>query len=120
MDQQILPSGRPFYDDINFVGGISRSGYFNIKEAKLLTDFGVRLTELALGKIEPATDHEKEFVEAMINQADSSLEAVKVWRKYQTVIEQKRHKVSTFGSSKPSKEEVENASSDYDDDLDVD
>ncbi len=51
-----------FFDNKNYPRGFSRHGDFTIKEAQLLERHGYAFNELELGKREPVTEDEKQFV----------------------------------------------------------
>mgnify|MGYP000343693040 CR=1 FL=1 len=51
-----------FFDNKHYPRGFSRHGDFTIKEAQLLERHGYAFNELELGKREPVTDDEKQFV----------------------------------------------------------
>lgn len=51
-----------FFDNKHYPRGFSRHGDFTIKEAQLLERHGYAFNELDLGKREPATEDEKQFV----------------------------------------------------------
>jgi uncharacterized protein len=88
---------RKFYDDINFAGGISRSGFFNIKESENLISYGYTLSGLASGQLIPQNDEEQRFVEQINAEQDSELYFVKLWRKYKRALYLSKHKASLNG-----------------------
>jgi uncharacterized protein YifE (UPF0438 family) len=96
----ILKGSRPFFDDKHFPQGFSRSGDFTVPEAKLLTEFGLRLKELAEQKVSAENDDEQRFLQVISGseEAESSIE--KVWLKYVTISKPKSF-TSIYGAHKP-------------------
>ena len=98
---------RLFFDDMNFPQGFRRCGVFTIREAEYLQENGTRLKALAYSESSPETDEESEFVLRVNDAQLTSLFSVRVWRKYITAIEQKRHRIyMSEYSSHSSKEEM--------------
>jgi hypothetical protein len=98
MNENIKTGSRPFYDDVNFVGGIARSGFFTRKEASDLIDYGYRLQQLVQGVISPETEDEQRFVEEISEQKTTDiLYATKLWQKYLASVEKAHRKASVFG-----------------------
>lgn len=81
-----------FFDNKNYPRGFSRHGDFTIKEAQLLERHGYAFNELELGKREPVTDDEKQFVSVCRGEREPATEAERVWIKYMARI--KRRSVS--------------------------
>lgn len=71
-----------FFDNKNYPRGFSRHGDFTIKEAQLLERHGYAFNELELGKREPVTDDEKQFVSVCRGEREPATEAERVWIKY--------------------------------------
>ncbi|AWB65037.1 hypothetical protein C2869_00635 [Saccharobesus litoralis] len=87
-----------YYDNVNFKAGISRSGCFSIKESQLLEQYGERLSSLLSGNIPPCSADEETFVNTICQNGESSMYAVKLWRKYQEAIAATHRKASPFSS----------------------
>lgn len=102
----------PFYDDINYPHGFSRSGKFSIKEAEMLSQLGRRLIALESGSVRPETEEEKSFV-AMCEQNKEAIHPVeKVWNKYKDSI--KKQNFHTLNSSvKVAPSDMEDFGGDY-------
>ena len=96
----ILKGSRPFFDDKHFPQGFNRSGDFTVPEAKLLTEFGLRLKLLSEQKVNAENDDEHRFIQVISGneEAQSSLE--KVWLKYVTISKPKSF-TSIYGAHKP-------------------
>ncbi len=71
-----------FFDNKNYPRGFSRHGDFTIKEAQLLERHGYAFNELELGKREPVTEDEKQFVAVCHGEREPVTEAERVWIKY--------------------------------------
>ena len=71
-----------FFDNKHYPRGFSRHGDFTIKEAQLLERHGYAFNELDLGKREPATEDEKQFVLVCRGEREPQSEAERVWIKY--------------------------------------
>ena len=70
-----------FFDNKHYPRGFSRHGDFTIKEAQLLERHGYAFNELDLGKREPATEDEKQFVSVCRGEREPQSEAERVWIK---------------------------------------
>lgn len=86
MNTTIRQGKTRFYGDQIFSHGISRSGYFNKREAEELELYGQTLVQLANGTLEPCNEEEETFVFAISNNQPSDLYSVKLWQKYQAAI----------------------------------
>lgn len=105
----IRKSNTPYYDDLNFPRGFSRSGEFTIAESTLLNDYGHTLKSLHDGVQMPDNEEEKRFVAVVngIEEAVSNLE--KTWTKYLKSVAPKTWHILN-GSNKP---QSSNDSSEY-------
>jgi len=95
-----------FFDNKNYPRGFSRHGDFTIKEAQLLERYGFAFNELDLGKREPATDEEHQFVAVCRGEREPASEAERVWHKYVTRIKRPK-RFHTLSGGKPQMEGVE-------------
>ena len=71
-----------FFDNKNYPRGFSRHGDFTIKEAQLLERHGYAFNELELGKREPVTDDEKQFVSVRSEERRVGKECRSRWSPY--------------------------------------
>ncbi|NUU68719.1 DUF413 domain-containing protein [Enterobacteriaceae bacterium BIT-l23] len=92
-----------FFDNKFYPRGFSRHGDFTIKEAQLLERLGFAFNELNLGKREPATEAEKQFVEVCRGQREPATEEERVWTKYMGRINRPR-RFHTLSGGKPQME----------------
>jgi hypothetical protein len=88
---------RKFYDDVNFIGGISRCGYFTKREAQELIDYGYTLSGLACGQLQPETEAEQLFVDGINSEETPTDNFVKLWHKYQRSLYLAKHKANLNG-----------------------
>lgn len=72
----------PFYDDVHFPKGFSRSGEFSILESKILTDFGQTLKSLHYGVLMPDNDEEKRLIAVANGEQPAVSQIEKTWIKY--------------------------------------
>ncbi|MCW8832996.1 MAG: DUF413 domain-containing protein, partial [Colwellia sp.] len=76
----------PFYDDVHFPRGFSKSGNFTIVESELLTQIGKRLFMLEQGSSKPENAVEEQFVQFCKAQNERELEGQNqvelLWTKY--------------------------------------
>ncbi|MDX5297477.1 MAG: DUF413 domain-containing protein, partial [Gammaproteobacteria bacterium] len=77
-----FPSSKTYFDNKHYPRGFSRSGDFSIKEAELLSRYGVILNELSLGKVEASNDGQRHFVQVIHGEAEPANLLEKVWMKY--------------------------------------
>ena len=84
-------SDKKFFDDLNFPRGFQRSGDFTITEAKVLTEQGMVMHELATGQREPMSAVEQRFVQVLRGEQPAGSVEEKVWLKYLNRITQRRH-----------------------------
>lgn len=105
----IRKSNKPYYDDLNFPRGFSRSGEFSIAESMLLNDYGDTLKSLHDGHLMPENEEEKRFV-AVVNRMEEAVSDLeKTWIKYlKSVAPKTWHTLN--GSNKP---HLANDSSEY-------
>ncbi len=75
-----------FYGDDSFPHGISRSGYFSLRESEELATWGKTFEGLYNGKIEPTNDEESLFIIETKSVGTSTLYPVKLWLKYLNAI----------------------------------
>ena len=95
-----------FFDNKNYPRGFSRHGDFTIKEAQLLERHGFAFNELELGKREPVTDDEKQFVSVCRGEREPATEAERVWIKYMARIKRPK-RFHTLSGGKPQVEGTE-------------
>lgn len=98
-----------FFDNKNYPRGFSRHGDFTIKEAQLLERSGYSFNELDLGKREPLTAEEKEFVAVCRGDKQPTTEAEKVWAKYIARIRRPK-RFHTLSGGKPQVDTTEDFS----------
>ncbi|WP_114194966.1 DUF413 domain-containing protein [Edaphovirga cremea] len=95
-----------FFDNKFYPRGFSRHGDFTIKEAQLLERYGYAFNELDLGKRQPVTDEENQFVAVCRGEREPETEAEKVWSKYVTRIRRPK-RFHTLSGGKPQMDTVE-------------
>ncbi len=95
-----------FFDNKFYPRGFSRHGDFTIKEAQLLERFGFAFNELDLGKREPVTEEERQFVAVCRGERQPESEIEKVWSKYITRIRRPK-RFHTLSGGKPQMDAVE-------------
>ena len=95
-----------FFDNKNYPRGFSRHGDFTIKEAQLLERYGFAFNELDLGKHEPATEEEQQFVSVCRGEREPATDAERVWTKYVTRIKRPK-RFHTLSGGKPQVEGAE-------------
>ncbi|MFJ2977093.1 DUF413 domain-containing protein [Kluyvera sp. NPDC087067] len=95
-----------FFDNKNYPRGFSRHGDFTIKEAQLLERYGFAFNELDLGKREPATEEEQQFLTVCRGEREPVTEAERVWHKYVTRIKRPK-RFHTLSGGKPQVEGAE-------------
>lgn len=98
-----------FYGDSSFPHGLSRSGHFNKRESQELEQFGHTLLALSTGALTPENEEEQQFVDALNSNAESSLYAVKLWRKYLDAINKSKVRHG-FAQSNAKSQQVEDFS----------
>lgn len=98
-----------FFDNKFYPRGFSRHGDFTIKEAQLLERYGFAFNELDLGKREPVTPEETQFVDVCRGQRAPTTEAERVWSKYTARIKRPR-RFHTLSGGKPQMDTVEDYS----------
>lgn len=92
MDTIIRKGKKMFLGNIVFPHGIARSGFFNKRESEELNDYGYAFESLLNGTLEPENEEEIAFIQAITTASESSLYAVKLWRKYTDSVNRcKRH-----------------------------
>ncbi|MEA1062678.1 DUF413 domain-containing protein [Apirhabdus apintestini] len=99
MAESFTTSNR-FFDTKHYPRGFSRHGDFTIKEAQVLERYGYAFNELDLGKRNPATAEEQQFVEVCRGQREPATEAERVWSKYMARIKRPR-RFHTLSGGKP-------------------
>jgi uncharacterized protein len=72
----------PFYDDVNFPRGFSKSGDFTIVEAEILTSVGRRLHMLEQEVCTPTNEIEKQFAQICREQSEGQTRIELLWQKY--------------------------------------
>ncbi len=95
-----------FFDNKNYPRGFSRHGDFTIKEAQLLERHGYAFNELDMGRREPLTDEETQFVAVCRGEREPSTEAERVWAKYTSRIKRPK-RFHTLSGGKPQMEGVD-------------
>ncbi len=88
-----------FFDNKHYPRGFSRHGDFTIKEAQLLERHGYAFNELDLGKREPATEDEKQFVSVCRGEREPESEAERVWIKYMARIKRPKRSIRCLAAS---------------------
>jgi uncharacterized protein YifE (UPF0438 family) len=73
---------RPFFDDINFPRGFSRSGMFTVQESAILQEYGHTLKSLLEGKVEAENEEEKQFITTFSDAQEPTTCIEKAWTKY--------------------------------------
>lgn len=91
---------RDYFDDKHFPMGFRRSGDFTIPEAKLLTEYGDTLKQLAEGSLIAESELEQQFINVVSGSAKAESAIEKVWLKYLKATSPKAY-VSIYGHSKP-------------------
>lgn len=89
-----------FFDNKFYPRGFSRHGDFTIREAQLLERHGTAFNELNLGKRQPVTEEEKQFVDVCQGLREPVTEAEKVWSKYMMRIKRPK-RFHTLSGGKP-------------------
>ena len=77
----------PYYDDLHFPNGFSRSGYFSIKQAELLSQYGRRLSAIWRGEASPEGPVEEAFKAFCDGSKEADSEYEKAWKSYLDAIE---------------------------------
>ncbi|MEY4476160.1 MAG: hypothetical protein RL248_1927 [Pseudomonadota bacterium] len=95
-----------FFDNKHYPRGFSRHGDFTIKEAQLLEFHGYAFNELDLGKREPATEEERQFVAVCRGEREPMSVEEKVWSKYVTQTRRPK-RFHTLSGGKPQMDAVE-------------
>lgn len=100
---------RAFFDTKHYPRGFNRSGDFSMKEAQLLSNHGVLLNELTLGKVAPSNPAQERLLKVLQGElpADNLLE--KVWVKY---LEKTTRPSIRYSCSAPASEGGDYSSSD--------
>ncbi|KEA50373.1 MULTISPECIES: DUF413 domain-containing protein [Mangrovibacter] len=98
-----------FFDNKYYPRGFSRHGDFTIKEAQILERFGYAFNELDIGKREPVTEEEKQFVAVCRGERAPATEAERVWAKYVTRIKRPK-RFHTLSGGKPQMDNMEDYS----------
>jgi len=78
----------PFYDDFHFPRGFARSGYFSIKQAEIIGQYGRRLSALWKGEAIAETEDELSFVAFCRGEKEASNDFESAWRAYLAAIKQ--------------------------------
>jgi len=86
MEKEIREGQKLFYGDPIFSRGLSRSGYFSLRESQELQVFGDTLQQLASGALVPINDVEQSFVDETSREVSPTLYASKLWKKYLAAI----------------------------------
>lgn len=82
METLIRKSKAKFFGDAIFSYGISRSGYFNLRESQELEEYGNTFSGLLNGTLSPENNEEAQFINDIQSASESDLYTVKLWRKY--------------------------------------
>ncbi|ARU54720.1 MAG: DUF413 domain-containing protein [Pseudomonadales bacterium] len=90
MTSQSFVSGKKFFDNIHFPRGFKRSGLFSIREAELLSETGVTLSQLADGSLLPENDEQRDMVRVMMGEKPAETLLEKTWSKYSRHISTRR------------------------------
>lgn len=98
-----------FYGDSIFTYGLSRSGYFNMRESDELAKYGNTFQGLWDGSLSPINEEEKQFINAMKSANESELYSVYLWKKYLAALDKSRvhhgFSMSTAKTAEPSNDE---------------
>lgn len=78
----IRKGSRPYFDDIHFPRGFSRSGEFTVVESMLMNDFGYTLKCLHDGVLMPENVEEKRFIDVVTGTQEPQSQIEKTWMKY--------------------------------------
>lgn len=78
----IRKGSRPYFDDIHFPRGFSRSGEFTVSESILMNDYGHTLKSLHDGILMPENEEEKRFIEVLNGSQEAQSQVEKTWLKY--------------------------------------
>lgn len=105
MPQSFMTTNR-FFDNKHYPRGFSRHGDFTIKEAQLLEQLGHALNELDLGKRNPVTEDEKQFILVCRGEREPVTEVERVWSKYMARIKRPK-RFHTLSGGKPQVESTE-------------
>ena len=92
MDTTIRLGARMFYGDSTFSHGLSRSGYFNKREALDLEMFGSTFEGLYLGTLVPDNEEEQQFIMQVQDGQEPELYAAKLWKKYLAAVEKSKRR----------------------------
>lgn len=95
-----------FFDNKFYPRGFSRHGDFTIKEAQLLERYGYALNELDLGKRQPVTAEEIQFVAVCRGDHQAETDLEKTWAKYVNRIRRPK-RFHTLSGGKPQMDTVE-------------
>ncbi|MFP1727072.1 DUF413 domain-containing protein [Lonsdalea quercina] len=95
-----------FFDNKFYPRGFSRHGDFTIKEAQLLECHGHALNELDIGKRQPITDEEIQFLAVCHGERKPETELEKIWIKYTTRVRRPK-RFHTLSGGKPQMDTVE-------------
>ncbi|GHE83383.1 DUF413 domain-containing protein [Thalassotalea profundi] len=102
MDTTIRIGSRLFLGDITFSHGISRSGYFNKRESHDLEMYGLTLEGLYSGVLTATNEEEQQFVEQVMQDEESSLYPVKLWKKYLAAVQKSKRRHGFMASESKS------------------
>ena len=105
MAESFMTTNR-FFDNKHYPRGFSRHGDLNKKKAQLLEQHGYALNELELGKREPVTEDEKQFVSVCRGEREPATEMERVWLKYMARIKRPK-RFHTLSGGKPQVEGAE-------------
>lgn len=98
METNIRVGQRPFFGDPLFSRGLSRCGYFTVKEAKLLEEYGDTLQGLSSGTLVATNDDEARFLKEIHGVGSATSPLVALWQKYVAAIRNSRTSIG-FRSS---------------------
>lgn len=90
METAIRKGVIPFYASEVFPYGLSRSSYFNKRESEELITYGHTFLSLQNGSVTPLNEEEVVFLNELNSELESSLYAVKLWKKYLNAVQKSR------------------------------
>ncbi|RHW74936.1 DUF413 domain-containing protein [Colwellia sp. RSH04] len=89
METAIRKGKITFYASDIFPHGLSRSSYFNKREAEELMMYGHTFSGLQDGSLSPENEEEAAFVTEINSNEEVTLYSVKLWHKYLSVVANK-------------------------------
>lgn len=110
----IRNSNRAFSDVKRFPYGFKKSGDFSIEEASILTTYGVTLTALEQGQLQPESEDEKHFVDVVQQQCEPVNKIEKTWLKYMRLSRCPKRFYTLHSSNKSGMSDAANDDYEYD------